>query len=201
MVAYAGVTIDVVVVHCRSPGGPRTPHRTVAGRTNSSRAERSSARARECKRLSPSSRTHLDRSAPFASGSPRRPAVRPAAADRHGRSARGVRRILCRRTRNLAIALATAMAVGLSPEFSAALAPPCEAAAFGLCAAAALVLPSLSRWKNGRGTRAERLVAQDVPRLRLFHLRSAHTGRIRAPPRRRGRRDCRSRIPCSPNRS
>jgi hypothetical protein len=43
-----------------------------------------------------------------------------------------------RRTRSLAIALATALAVGLSPLFPAALAPPWEAAAFLLCAAVAL---------------------------------------------------------------
>jgi hypothetical protein len=50
--------------------------------------------------------------------------------------------LLCRRTRSLAIALATAAAVGLSALFPGALAPPWEAAAFGLCAAAALFATS-----------------------------------------------------------
>jgi hypothetical protein len=57
--------------------------------------------------------------------------------------------LVCRQTRNMAIAAATGLAVGLSPLFAATLSPPLEAAAFGVCAAAALLSGSRLARRSG----------------------------------------------------
>ncbi len=50
--------------------------------------------------------------------------------------------LVCRQTRNTAVAAVTGLAVGLSPLFASTLSPPWEAAAFAVCAAAALLTGS-----------------------------------------------------------